>query len=45
MLAMTVDQVRAILHGAEPFTLRPLSGREDRVEHFRLRGGQLFHWQ
>ena len=30
---MTLDQIRAILHGAEPFTLRMVSGREYRVEH------------
>lgn len=30
---MTLDQVRSILHGAEPFTLRMVSGREYRVEH------------
>ena len=30
---MTVDQIRAILHGSEPFVIRMVSGREYRVEH------------
>ena len=30
---MTVDQVRTILHGSEPFVIRMVSGREYRVEH------------
>jgi hypothetical protein len=30
---MTVEQVRTILHGSEPFVIRMVSGREYRVEH------------
>jgi hypothetical protein len=30
---VTLDQVRAILHGSEPFTIRMVSGREYRVGH------------
>ena len=30
---MTIDQIRAILHGTEPFVVRMVSGREYRVEH------------
>lgn len=30
---MTLDQIRNILHGAKPFTVRKVSGREYRVEH------------
>ncbi|MEO5958715.1 MAG: hypothetical protein ABIR80_06340 [Opitutaceae bacterium] len=30
---MTLNQIRQILHGSEPFTLRMVSGREYRVKH------------
>jgi hypothetical protein len=30
---MTLDQIRTILHGTEPFVIRMVSGREFRVEH------------
>jgi hypothetical protein len=30
---MTLEQVRQILHGSEPFTIRMVSGREYKVEH------------
>jgi len=30
---MTLDQVRAILHGSEAFVIRMVSGREYRVKH------------
>lgn len=30
---MTLDQIRNILHGTTPFTIRMVSGREYRVEH------------
>jgi len=30
---MTIEQIRAILHGSEPFVIRMVSGREYRVEH------------
>lgn len=30
---MTIDQVREILHGTDPFTIRMVSGREFHVEH------------
>ena len=30
---MTLDQVREILHGSEPFVVRMVSGREYAVEH------------
>jgi hypothetical protein len=30
---MTLDQIRDVLHGAEPFMLRMVSGREYRVSH------------
>ena len=30
---MTLDQVREILHGTEPFTIRMVSGREYRIDH------------
>ncbi len=30
---MTVEQIRTILHGSEPFVIRMVSGREYRVEH------------
>lgn len=30
---MTVEQVRDILHGSEPFVIRMVSGREYRVRH------------
>ena len=30
---MTLDQIRNILHGTAPFTIRMVSGREYRVEH------------
>jgi len=30
---MTLDQIRNILHGTQPFTVRMVSGREYRVEH------------
>ena len=33
LLAMTPSQIRQILHGFEPFTLRMVSGREYRVKH------------
>ena len=30
---MTIEQIRTILHGSEPFVIRMVSGREYRVEH------------
>lgn len=30
---MTIDQIRQILHGSEPFVVRMVSGREYRVNH------------
>ena len=30
---MTLDQIREILHGSEPFIVRMVSGREYRVRH------------
>lgn len=33
MLAMTLNQIRQILHGSEPFTLRMVSGREYHIKH------------
>ena len=30
---MTLEQVREILHGTDPFTIRMVSGREYHVEH------------
>jgi hypothetical protein len=30
---VTLDQIRNILHGTEPFTIRMVSGREYHVEH------------
>jgi hypothetical protein len=30
---MTLDQIRGILHGSEPITVRMVSGREYKVEH------------
>jgi hypothetical protein len=30
---MSLDQIRDILHGSEPFTVRMVSGREYHVEH------------
>jgi hypothetical protein len=30
---MTIDQIRQILHGSDPFVIRMVSGREYRVEH------------
>jgi hypothetical protein len=30
---MTIEQIRDILHGSEPFIIRMVSGREYRVEH------------
>jgi hypothetical protein len=30
---MTLNQIRQMLHGSEPFTLRMVSGREYRVKH------------
>jgi hypothetical protein len=30
---MTLNQIRQILHGSEPFTLRMVSGREYCVKH------------
>lgn len=30
---MTIDQVREVLHGNKPFTIRMVSGREYSVEH------------
>lgn len=30
---MTLDQVRKILRGSDPFTIRMVSGREYRVKH------------
>ena len=30
---MTLDQIRTILHGSDPFTIRMVSGRQFRVKH------------
>jgi hypothetical protein len=30
---MTLEQIRKILHGTEPFTIHMMSGRQFRVEH------------
>lgn len=30
---MTLDQIRRILHGTDPFTIHMVSGRQFRVEH------------
>lgn len=30
---MTLDQVKDLLHGSEPFVIRMVSGREYHVEH------------
>jgi hypothetical protein len=30
---MTLEQIRTILHGSDPFVIRMVSGREYRVEH------------
>jgi hypothetical protein len=30
---MTLDQIRDILHGSEPFIIKMVSGREYRVKH------------
>lgn len=30
---MTLDQIRTILHGTDPFVIRMVSGREYHVEH------------
>lgn len=30
---MTLNQIKDLLHGTEPFVLRMVSGREYRVEH------------
>ena len=30
---MTLEQIREILHGSEPFGIRMVSGREYRVKH------------
>ena len=30
---MTLEQVREILHGTEPFTIKMVSGKEYHVEH------------
>ena len=30
---MTLEQIKNILHGSEPFVIRMVSGREYRVEH------------
>jgi hypothetical protein len=33
VVLVTLDQVRAILHGTDPFTIRMVSGREYHIDH------------
>jgi hypothetical protein len=33
IFTMTLEQIRTILHGTDPFLIRMVSGREYRVEH------------